>query len=66
MCILQQLVLDLLAQDLDMLPPHHSDDLVRYIEVELPQACDISNLEAGIFNLFRILSQPSSNPQAYG
>ena len=66
LCTLQQFALDLLVQDLDMLPPHHFDDLVRYIEVELPQACKISNLEASIFSLSRIISQPSSNPQAYG
>ena len=46
-----------------MLPSHHSDDLVRYIEVELPQAHEVSNLEASIFSLFRILSQPVLIPK---
>ena len=30
-----------LVHDLDMLPPLHSDDLVRYIELELPQAREV-------------------------
>ena len=60
---LQQFVLDLLVQDLNVLLPHHSDDLVRYKEAKIPQVCKVSNLEASILSLFRILFQPAVIPK---